>query len=509
MPGQARSRLSNLSLRLIKVNRQARRALKLYFWDMKQQRSTLILMLSSLLVLGCFLAFWLREAYQDAESALAEKGNLLYQEAVRQVQDSVYRQVIQIFVQKAETNGGFFSDSLPSGLGILDVQVRTDSTPDRLVTDRFPTKEKQRFRQLGLTITADTVKTPDTLIYIEKLERFEHLRINKRDEHLQGEIRKYFNNALQEDELPQTYSINQDSLNRDTSDLRFFPGDFNTFLSERVVFQQTTSFLLSKISGQLLFSVFLFCLTTLAFVALHRSNKRALQYTQLKSDFMSNMTHELKTPITTVGLALEAMQGFINQQQTDKAKEYLQISQHELNRLSLLVDKVLKLSVFENDIPKLKREPTDMKQLLRKVMDAMHIQIEQNGGHFQFSTKGNDFRLVADPIHLTNVVFNLLDNSIKYTETTPKVELQLKEADDHIELLITDNGMGIPREYREKVFDRFFRVPGVGSRHDVKGYGLGLSYVADIIKQHGGQISLSPNTPSGTRFTIILPKDYE
>ncbi len=320
---------------------------------MKQERSTLILMLSSMLVLASFLAFWLREGYLEAEAAMTEKGNLLYQEAVRQVQDSVYHQFIQIFVENASKEKVFYNDSLPSALERLNLNLRTDQKIDTTVTPTFPGEQPKRFRQLNLTVSADTTVNTDTVIFIEKLERFQHLGLSKRDTSLQAEIWQYFDQKLIQNQLPDTYEIILNSTKQDTSDLRFFPGDFNTFLSEEVVFTETESFLFRKILGQLLFSLFLLSLTGLAFWSLRRSTQQALQYTQLKSDFMSNMTHELKTPITTIGLALEAIQGFATQNDQEKTAEYLQISQHELSRLSLLVDKVLKLTLFEESVPKL------------------------------------------------------------------------------------------------------------------------------------------------------------
>ena len=482
----------------------------LYFWSMKQERSTLILMLSSMLVLVCFLAFWLREGYLDAEAAMTEKGNLLYQESVRLVQDSVYQEFIEVFVERAEKNSTYFADSLPSSLEQLNIRLRTDRAMevDSTGPPKFPTKDKQRFRQLGLTVTADTTLQADTIIFVERFDTYKHLRLTKKDSVLQKEIRQYFDQKLSTNDLPNTYVINYDPVEKDTTDLDFFPGNFNTFRSEKVTFTQTGSYLLGRISGQLLFSLFLLGLTGLAFWSLRKSTQQALQYTQLKSDFMSNMTHELKTPITTIGLALEAIKGFVTQNDQEKTEEYLQISQHELSRLSLLVDKVLKLTLFEESVPQLKKANTDLRQISQKVVDAMRLQIEERGGEILLDSTGTSFSLEADPVHLSNVLFNLLDNSLKYAQKAPKISLTLEEQEQSIQLRVADNGIGIPKAYQEKVFDRFFRVPSTGDRHDVKGYGLGLSYIADIVKQHNGQIELSPNTPQGSIFQITLPKAH-
>ncbi|MEL6837290.1 MAG: HAMP domain-containing sensor histidine kinase [Bacteroidota bacterium] len=476
---------------------------------MKQERSTLLLMLSSMVVLTSFLAFWLREGYLEAETAMTEKGNLLYQESVRQVQDSVYHQFIKVFVQRAEQGSTFETDSFPSALTRFNLDLRTDQEVDSTAKPTFPGEGTNRYRQLNLTVSADTVADKDTLVFIERFEHLENIDLSVRDTSLQAEIRQYFDQKLVDNQLPSSYTVALNPAKQDTSDLRFFPGDFNTFRSEEVIFTETGSFLLGKISGQLLFSLFLLGLTGLAFWSLRRSTQQALQYTQLKSDFMSNMTHELKTPITTIGLALEAIQGFVTQNEQEKTEEYLQISQHELSRLSLLVDKVLKLTLFEESIPQLKMAPTDLQHISQKVVDAMKLQIEESGGVIEFECSGASFELSADAVHLSNVLFNLLDNSLKYTTGAPEIRLALEDQEDFVYVTVSDRGIGIPIAYEKKVFDRFFRVPSTGNRHDVKGYGLGLSYVADIVKQHGGQIQLRSNEPQGSIFQIILPKAHE
>ncbi len=122
-----------------------------------------------------------------------------------------------------------------------------------------------------------------------------------------------------------------------------------------------------------------------------------------------------------------------------------------------------------------------------------------------FTTEGQDFQIEADPIHLTNVVYNLLDNALKYSKDQPNIDINLSEHNGSLTLSVKDQGIGIPKEYQSKVFDQFFRVPN-GDRHNVKGYGLGLSYVAGVIQQHGGQIILDSEVDNGTRFTVFLPR---
>lgn len=499
-------------------------------------------MLASLLALLLFLGFWLRGTYRDADLVMTEKGNLLYQEAVRQVQDSVYQKFIVRFIENAEGNTTYLSDTLLQNFSTLDLDAahQPQITAQRLA-DSLPS---ERLNRMQLAFKLDTAGQRDTRILITRqqnglsfpklrsdsvtqgdtvtpglspLHRFEisAKRLNttsssrnllRDSDHIAPIIRDKFRLALAKAALPPEFHIEQKIPLEDPLDLEFFPGDFNTYLQEKVVFQNTGWYLSKKIAGPFFFSLFLFLLTALAFWSLRKSNSRALQYTRLKHDFMSNMTHELKTPVTTIGLAIEAIQGFVANNDQEKIREYLKISQHELSRLSLLVDKVLKLSLFENNVPRINIVKVDFETVLQKVLNAMSIQVEQAGGFFKLDKEGEDFLLAADAVHLSNVLFNLLDNSLKYTEGAPRINLKLEAQATQIILTISDNGIGISPAYQSKVFDRFFRVPQQGNQHNVKGYGLGLSYVADIIRQHNGNITLDSISGKGTSFKIELPR---
>lgn len=459
-------------------------------------------MISSLVVLLLFLGFWLRGAYQETNELMHERGNLLYQEAVRQVEDSTFKSFVEEFVVKAKSQGGRYADTLVNAR--VDVRINHLETHTATETNREPADDN-RFPESGLRPGTTEQEEGDTVIYFEQLSNRTMTLRSSKDTALQQLVAEYFERALAKTDLPQRYRLKPVEVEPDTSDLDFFPSNFGAIRSEEVVFLHPAPFLWQKISGQVLFSVFLFLLTTLAFWSFYRSNQRALQYTQLKNDFISNMTHELKTPITTVGLAVEAIKGFVAANDREKMTEYLNISQHELGRLGLLVDKVLKLSMFEQDVLTVQKDRIDLRAIVQQVTDAMKIQVEQRQGHFALHLEGDDFHLMGDAVHLTNVLFNILDNSLKYTEGAPEIKLSLVAEEQAVRLVVQDNGIGIPANYQNKVFDRFFRVPA-GDRHNVKGYGLGLSYVADIVEQHGGQIQLHSEEGQGTSFQITLAK---
>lgn len=271
------------------------------------------------------------------------------------------------------------------------------------------------------------------------------------------------------------------------------------------VFSGYEGFLLKKILPQSLFSFFLLAITGLAFGAIYQNLRQQRRLTELKNDFISNVTHELKTPIATVSVAIEALQNFGVSQNPEQTKEYLEISKSELNRLTLLVDKVLKMATFEQHGLTLSPETVDWAELTQLVLNSMKLQFEKYGAKVDFNQIGHSFKLSADKIHLTNVVYNLLDNALKYTENRPKIALLLQETDAELRLSVKDNGIGIQSEFLARIFDKFFRVP-TGDTHDVKGYGLGLSYVSSVVKQHHGRIEVESEVGKGSIFTVIIPK---
>ena len=269
-------------------------------------------------------------------------------------------------------------------------------------------------------------------------------------------------------------------------------------------FESPSFYLLKKISLPLIFSLFLIAFTTVTIVFLYKNIQSQRKLTEMKNDFISNITHELKTPIATVNVAIEALRNFGGLDNPVRTKEYLDISAAELQRLSLLVDKVLKLSLFEKQAIALQKENFDLLNLVNEVMGSMKLQFENKKTFAQVESKGENFVINADKLHIASVLYNLLDNALKYSKEHPRISVNLVKQVDCIEIIISDNGIGIPVEYRTKIFDQFFRVPS-GDRHNSKGYGLGLSYVKHIIQLHHGIIEVDSELDIGTVFTVKLP----
>ena len=266
----------------------------------------------------------------------------------------------------------------------------------------------------------------------------------------------------------------------------------------------TTPYILGKLTMPILFSLFLVGISLAAFILLYRNLARQHRLVQLKNDFVSNITHELKTPIATMGVAIEALRNFNAINDTNRTREYLDISQNELQRLGLLVDKVLKLSMFGKKEMDLRLETVDLREITDEVVNSMKLQIERSKGTVAIQSSG-DVKVEGDRHHLLSVIFNLVDNAVKYAKENPIIAIDISEQGDDVVFIIRDNGIGIPPEYSKRVFEKFFRVPA-GNTHNSKGHGLGLSYAKDVIRRHGGRIAMDSQPGAGSTFKLTIPK---
>lgn len=252
-----------------------------------------------------------------------------------------------------------------------------------------------------------------------------------------------------------------------------------------------------------IFILFLLTVIAIAFRTTYLSLTKQMNLATLKDDFISNMSHELKTPVATVKVALEALKNFNVMQQPERSKEYLEMAVLEMNRLELLVNRALSTSLLESGKLALQKEECDLKRLTEEVIMAMQPKLQLHEAKVVLETTGTNFSSQLDKMHTQGVLINLIDNSIKYGVKPVEIKITLTETADTIQLCVTDNGPGIPEEYSEKVFEKFFRVP-TGNKHNAKGYGLGLSYAAQVMQQHMGSIRLANIPEGGCRFTLTF-----
>jgi two-component system phosphate regulon sensor histidine kinase PhoR len=216
------------------------------------------------------------------------------------------------------------------------------------------------------------------------------------------------------------------------------------------------------------------------------------------------MTHELKTPISTISLASQMLQdeSLFN---TPKTISHIsQVISQESKRLSYQVEKVLQMAVFNEGRLKLRFREIGLHELVNNVMTSFELRVKNKNGKLSTDLEAENDKIQGDEVHLTNVVFNLLDNAVKYSNEIPEILVSTESRKDSVVLSVTDKGIGIPKEHQDQIFERFFRVP-TGNVHDVKGFGLGLSYVKKIVDAHNGKIIVESVLHKGTKFSIYFP----
>jgi signal transduction histidine kinase len=287
-----------------------------------------------------------------------------------------------------------------------------------------------------------------------------------------------------------------------------FPGDppsKQNYL--KVYFPTKSAYISSSISflvPSAVFSGILLLTFTFTIYAIFRQKKLS----EMKNDFVNNMTHELKTPVSTISLATQMLRDTDITKNPEVFRHISGVIYDETRRLGFLVEKVLQISLFERQRATLKLKEQDANDLLAGVASTFALKVEKYGGTIDIDLQAEDSAIYADEMHITNVLFNLLDNAVKYRRTDVPLRLMARTRNENGKLYISieDNGIGIRKEYLKKIFDRFYRIP-TGNVHDVKGFGLGLAYVRKIVEDHGGSIRAEQQDEGmiGTKFIIILP----
>lgn len=233
---------------------------------------------------------------------------------------------------------------------------------------------------------------------------------------------------------------------------------------------------------------------------------RQKRYTEIKNDFINNMTHELKTPIASISLAAQ----MLNDKSLTKSESMINhlggVIQEETKRLRFLVEKVLQMSMFDRKKTVFKKKELDLNEMVESIAHSFSLRVEHTGGRIYTDIGAVDSTIYVDEVHFQNAIFNLMDNAVKYGKPDQPLDIYMStwNDDQHLYLSIRDTGLGIKKENLKKVFEKFYRVH-TGNVHDVKGFGLGLAYVKQIVELHDGEIAVDSEYRKGTKFTIKLP----
>jgi two-component system phosphate regulon sensor histidine kinase PhoR len=468
---------------------------------------TITLMLSSIILLLALQVLWLRSEYQNSVESFRKEANALFRQTVMSMQDT-------LILKNIKTVPG--DSALKTN--IFKTRIKPDSVFVFTMADSAKKKGRLRERTSSVQVYVNSTAKPDSIRHFVRplLSKIESdmggqqfvIRLNEDTLSLE-DIKKNYSNALIEAGINVTPVVirlsHEERFQMSDSVISTFPVRVHPAQGYVARFQSINSIIRSKLAPQIMFSVFLTLLTIISFVMMYRSLRTQQRLMELKNDFISNVTHELKTPVSTVSVALEALKNFHGLDNPERTKEYLEIAQNELSRLTLMTDKILKASVFEKNGVAIQKEPVDLKRITQQILDSMKLLFEKSKAQVSFRFEGNAFITDGESTHITNVIYNLLDNALKYSPDLPHIIVTLKETETQLSLSIEDNGLGIAPEYKKKIFEKFFRVP-TGDVHNTKGYGLGLSYVSSIMKAHGGTVAVLSEPGKGSNFIITFPK---
>jgi two-component system phosphate regulon sensor histidine kinase PhoR len=269
-------------------------------------------------------------------------------------------------------------------------------------------------------------------------------------------------------------------------------------------FPREKQFLLTELWGMLLISIILIIVIVSSFIYTITIIFRQKKLSEMKNDFINNMTHEFKTPISTISLACEALSDRELVRSPEFTENYITIILEENKRLATMAEKILQTAVIEKGQLKMKRERIDLHEVITDVIKNIRIQVEIKDGVIRKQCKASNPVILGDKVHLTNLVYNLLDNANKYSPRKPVITVRTENSSNGILLTIEDHGIGIGKGEQKKIFDKLYRVP-TGNIQEVRGFGLGLSYVKAIVEEHHGKISLESEIGKGTTFKVFLP----
>ena len=286
---------------------------------------------------------------------------------------------------------------------------------------------------------------------------------------------------------------------------RLFASDIFTSPEYLIIFfPQEKQFLLTEMWGMLLISIILIIVIMYSFAYTIMTIFRQKRISEMKNDFINNMTHEFKTPISTISLACEALIDKDIIKDKSVFNNYLNIILEENKRLAGMSEKILQTAVIEKGQLKMNKEPINIHTVISDVIKNIRIQVEIKDGEIRKNFKATQPVIEADKVHLTNLVYNLLDNANKYTPRRPQIKVITENTSNGIVLTIEDNGIGIGKNDQKKIFEKLYRVP-TGNIQEVRGFGLGLSYVKAIVEEHHGKISIESDVNKGSKFRIFLP----
>lgn len=392
----------------------------------------------------------------------------------------------------------------PSG----EVIVVTDSATEIIHIEEIASKVEEQtkkfehtFRKLALEYIVDTI-APEKLINPKELGGL------IKDEFKNANISANYSWTVVKSENEGTVlvSVGENSIpkNAKTYSVNLFPDKvYASTMSLEVGFENSFWQSLGLLSGIHFSSILFSLIIILTYIYTFNLLLRQKKISEMKSDFINNMTHEFKTPIATINLAADSINNPVTLKSEEKVKHFTGIIKDENLRMNQQVEKVLQMSTLENHELMLQTEIVSLHDAVRDVVKSFDLIIQKRNGKINLTLKAENDEVYADFEHLKNIINNLIDNAIKYTLDKPQVEIDTSVIDNTLILNVRDKGIGIAKKDKELVFERFFRVH-TGDVHDIKGFGVGLNYVKEVMEQMGGKVQMTSEPGMGSVFTLIF-----
>ena len=301
------------------------------------------------------------------------------------------------------------------------------------------------------------------------------------------------------------YKVSGLKNDKDTYSVNLFPNDYTNSESYlRVYFPNQDRYIIRNIWMMYATSLLLILVVLGCFYVAVSTIVKQKQLADIKNDFINNMTHEFKTPISTISLATQMLGDDAVMASTSMFKRYLGIIRDENKRLGSQVEKVLQTAQMERGEVRLNLGTVNVHQIIERVLENISPQIELREGIINIDLQAENPEIQADEVHLTNIIFNLLDNANKYSPEKPIIKITTENTEKGLSIKVSDQGIGMTRESIKQIFEKFYRVP-TGNVHDVKGFGLGLSYVKKMVEEHQGRINVVSKIGEGSEFEVVLP----
>ena len=272
-----------------------------------------------------------------------------------------------------------------------------------------------------------------------------------------------------------------------------------------ITINEDKNLVIREMGWMIVASIVFTTIIVLAFTVTVRTLFTQKKLSEIKSDFINNMTHELKTPLATISLAIDALTNEKVIHDADKVRIYSAMIKEENKRMNKQVEKILQAARLEKEEIKLSLQRIDAHQVINKIADNLALQIQDKHGRIDLKLKATNPLVLADEVHFSNIIFNLLDNAMKYSDKAPIIEVQtLTHGNGMLSIMVKDNGIGMDKETQSRIFEKFYRAH-TGNLHNVKGFGLGLSYVKALVEAQEGRIKVESTPGKGSTFTITLP----